>query len=233
MSALYAILLLGSVSVPFALSFDKKLAFYKQWNHFIPSLLMVAVVYIFFDYLLTGYGVWGFNPRYHASWVWLRLPIEEWLFFIAIPYAAVFLHDAIVCYYSQLKLGRRLTKALTRALILFAIAMVLFNSGKIYTVYIFIKVIVVLLWSCYDKTETMNRFYITFLVVLVPFVMVNGILTGSFIDEPVVWYNDEENLGIRFMTIPVEDFFYAFSLIAFVLLLRIQLRKGWHKTGYR
>jgi lycopene cyclase domain-containing protein len=48
---------------------------------------------------------------------------------------------------------------------------------------------------------------------LIPFFIVNGILTGSFIENEVVWYNNSENLGIRLFTIPIEDTIYALSLI--------------------
>jgi lycopene cyclase domain-containing protein len=62
-------------------------------------------------------------------------------------------------------------------------------------------------------------------VILIPFLIVNGILTGSFIDGEVVWYNNNENLGIRFFTIPIEDFGYGFSMILFNLLLIGRLQK--------
>ena len=43
--------------------------------------------------------------------------------------------------------------------------------------------------------------------------VVNGILTGTGINEEVVWYNAEHFMGFRLLTVPVEDFFYGFLLI--------------------
>jgi len=232
MKALYTILLLGSILVPLVLSFDKKLQFYRQWKYLVPSLLIVAFVYITFDYYLTAQGVWGFNPRYHAGVLWLGLPLEEWLFFILIPYASIFLHDSIVVYFNTLKLGRHLTQTVSTILIVLSLAVVALNPGKTYTVYILATTVVALLLSMFDKSALISRFYITFPVILIPFVIVNGILTGSAIDEPVVWYNNEANLGLRFITIPIEDFAYAFSLILFNLLLRAQLKTIFNKPAH-
>ena len=48
---------------------------------------------------------------------------------------------------------------------------------------------------------------------MIPFFLVNGILTGSFIQDEIVWYNNTANLGLRIGTIPIEDFFYAMLLL--------------------
>ena len=55
-----------------------------------------------------------------------------------------------------------------------------------------------------------------YLLSLLPFLIVNGLLTSGlpFIDPgPVVWYNNAHTLGVRVMSIPVEDFVYSFSLL--------------------
>lgn len=223
--SLYAILLLGSVSVPIVLSFDKRLQFYKRWKYVFPSIFTVAAIYIFFDYLLTSKGVWGFNPLYISGKHVFGLPVEEVLFFIAIPYASIFLHDAFIEYFPSFKPGRRLTVSITSVLIILSVSVIVFNIDKAYTSYIFIKVLIVLILSLLDKSDTINAFYVTFLIILIPFLIVNGILTGTGIDSEVVWYNNSENTGIRILTIPVEDIGYAFSMILFNLLVINQLKK--------
>ena len=50
-------------------------------------------------------------------------------------------------------------------------------------------------------------------IILIPFFIVNGILTGTGLEEPVVWYNDYRNLGIRLLNIPIEDVVYGFEMI--------------------
>ncbi|HNQ60860.1 MAG TPA: lycopene cyclase domain-containing protein, partial [Bacteroidia bacterium] len=63
------------------------------------------------------------------------------------------------------------------------------------------------------KAEWLGKFYFIYLVLMIPFMIVNGILTGTGISEPIVWYNDDENMGIRMLTIPLEDVFYGMTLI--------------------
>ena len=52
---------------------------------------------------------------------------------------------------------------------------------------------------------------------MIPFVIVNGALTGMF-DQMVVWYNSDHIIGLRLITIPIEDSVYALQLILFNLI---------------
>ena len=93
------------------------------------------------------------------------------------------------------------------------------HFGKWYTTVNYSLLIILLTYTVIKAPHVLQTFFITFLLILVPFALVNGILTGSFIDEPVVYYNDLENLGIRLGTIPVEDVAYAFSMLLMSLVI--------------
>ena len=54
-----------------------------------------------------------------------------------------------------------------------------------------------------------DAFLVSYLISLIPFFAVNGLLTSI----PVVIYNDAENLGVRLGTIPFEDVFYGMLLM--------------------
>lgn len=222
---LYFALLLGSVAVPFAFSFERQLQFYKQWKYLLPAIALVAVIYIAFDIYLTKAGVWGFNPAYHSSIVLMGLPLEEWLFFILIPYASIFVHDTLVFCFPKVYLPSKVAFGLGWIFIIALVLVAVLNTDKMYTVYIFSTGVVALTLSFFDKSKIINRFYITFLIILIPFLGVNAVLTGTFIENEVVWYNNQENLGMRVLTIPIEDFVYGFSMILLVLLLRERLKR--------
>ena len=64
----------------------------------------------------------------------------------------------------------------------------------------------------------------TFLVSLIPFFLVNGFLTGSY-SEPIVIYNSDEIINFRILNIPIEDFFYSFSMISLTLIVYDSLIK--------
>jgi len=63
------------------------------------------------------------------------------------------------------------------------------------------------------RSKYLNLFLFSYTLLLIPFLITNGILTGYGLEEEVVWYNDAENLGVRLVTIPIEDIFYGMLMI--------------------
>lgn len=211
---LYLILTLGSLSVPLFYSiFEKEFHFIKYFKEVFISISLVAIPFLIWDGLFTKYGVWGFNSTYHLPIKIFKMPVEEWLFFFCIPYACLFTHEVLKYLAPKFKLSKSVTIIISFLLIAITLILLIFNFGKLYTTINFIFFLVLIFYGLKKHLEALQEYFPSFLVVLIPFLIVNGILTGSFINEPVVWYNNNENLGFRIFTIPFEDVFYAFNML--------------------
>ena len=211
--SLYFLINMASIAVPFLYSFEKRMRFIQHWKAVFLSIIIVAIPFVIWDIIFTDLGIWGFNPAYLYGLDILGLPFEEILFFICIPYACIFTHYAFIHFFGHLVLPPFAVRGITIVLLLFAIFILLVSFPNAYTTCTFVLFIALLVYSLISRDEILSRFYLTFPIILIPFFIVNGILTGSFIQDEIVWYNDAENLGIRMGTIPVEDMFYAFDLL--------------------
>ena len=212
MAPLYACLLVGSFSVPFLYTVLKQ-DFIKNWKEFIVSTTVVALFFLGWDYIFTERGVWGFNLDYCLGIEFSGMPLEEWLFFFIIPFCSLFAHFALFSFLPSLSLSKGVTMVLSLVVISVSLILALVYIQRDYTFINFLVLAVVMFAGLVFQIETLQRFFISFLLILIPFFIVNGTLTGMFTGEPVVWYNDKENLGLRIVSIPVEDIGYAFSML--------------------
>lgn len=213
----YLLINIFVVSVPLALSFDKKVHFYTRWKQFFPALTLVASIFIVWDIVFTDKGIWGFNPHYLTGINIVNLPLEEVLFFITIPYACTFIYDTIKAYLPNINFTK-FGWLVYFIVAIFILYFCLFHLGKWYTTSAVIASIICLVFLVATRKEYFGRLAFTYFISLLPFLLVNGILTGSFIESPIVWYNSDQFSNIRLGTIPLEDFFYGFSLIALNLI---------------
>jgi len=210
---LYMIINLGAICIPFIASFDKRLRFDKQWRFLFPAILLTIFVFIPWDMYKTYINVWGFNPRYVTGYYVGNLPLEEWLFFIAIPYACLFTYHALN-YLIKKDVLVNYANTISMVLAAFFLCIGFLNLDKLYTSVTFISTGGFLLFNVFVlKAAYLGRFYLMYVITLIPFFVVNGLLTGSFIPEEVVFYDDLQNLGIRIGTIPVEDMVYGLLLL--------------------
>ncbi len=219
MMSLYLWIDLLSISVPFLVSFHPRIRLYKRYKALFLAFLITMIPFIVWDVYFTVQGYWGFNEVYLSGIYLFHLPLEEWLFFICIPYACVFTHLSILEINPDLALPEKVSKRITFGLLVLFAMVLIFNFDKAYTAVDMVFAIITLALVAKFNPKLLNSFYLTFLFMLIPFFIVNGILTGTGIEGNIVWYNDAENLGIRIGTIPIEDSVYAFSLILLNLWL--------------
>ena len=206
---IYLYLNLFTLFFPFILSFDKRVHFYTNWKFLFPAMAVNALVFISWDSLFTRLGIWGFNPAYLVGLDLFGLPLEEVLFFVTVPYACVFIYEVLRAYTRRDWL-RPYATGLALALIGMLVALGFIFLPRLYTSVTCLFLSLVLaghLWLFRDKV--LGWFYLAYLVHLLPFLLVNGVLTAL----PIVWYNNAYNLGIRLYTIPVEDTAYSMAML--------------------
>lgn len=202
----------------------------KWWKPILISISATAIIFIVWDIYFTVEKIWGFNPDYLIGLNIIYLPIEEWLFFWLIPYASLFIYYSFQFFKPHWILDLNISKYISYLILLITLIIVLLNRDKTYTFVNFSMLFLILAFATLKKHYLLQRFYLAYLVVLFPFFIVNGTLTGMFTPEPVVWYDNTENLGLRIVTIPVEDFAYAFSMLLLSLVfIDYQVKIKWNK----
>lgn len=192
----------------------------NNWKHVLPALAISGLVFLVWDHLFTVYLVWSFNPDYVIGFYILDLPIEEILFFITVPFACIFIYECLN-YYVKKDILKNFSTAISAILTALSIIMLSLLYNRVYSLITFGLLLVLSLWLLWKKPDYLGRFYLAFIVSLLPFYIVNGFLTSI----PVVSYNDFQNSGIRVGTIPLEDHFYSLAMLLLNVILFEYFRK--------
>lgn len=225
----YVLLDLLVLAGPLALSFDRKVAFYRRWPAAFGSIAFIVLSFGAWDIWKTALGVWSFNAQFAGTWRLFGLPAGEWLFFMVVPYACLFILACVRAYLKDAELGIPSVVWWIAAALSIVIGAVFIR--RTYTGVVFISVAIALSAAVLLSPASLRsrNYWISIALTYVPFLIANGILTG----KPVVLYDDARNLSIRVGTIPLEDFFFSFSmlLLTFVCFDFLTARRGVKKTG--
>ena len=123
-----------------------------------------------------------------------------------------------------LKFSGSITRYIVIGLVAFLVVLSILNLEKFYTFSSFALASIVMVFSYIRSPKLLCSFFASFIFILIPFFIINGLLTGSSIPNEIVWYNNSHNLGIRLGTIPFEDIFYGFSLLFLPLYINNELK---------
>ena len=225
----YGALLLITLVGPLFLSFDKKVAFYKNWKYLFPIIFLVAILFIVWDKFFVSRGVWSFNTSYISKIQLFGLPLEELLFFLIIPFACMFIYEVVKAYFGKLNLelfGRAFAFGVGLSGLLLTVE---FLSRWYTYLACGLAFMLVLLFYFRQKVTWFPQFALAFCISFIPFLVIDGALTGLFTNEPAVWYNPEQISGFRILSIPVEDVFYNFDLLALTTWMYERLKAGLKK----
>ena len=225
MAFTYSLVLFFTIIICFVASFDKRIQFYKFFIPFIKAASIVAIPFIIWDIWFTRNGVWWFDKQYTLGVSIAGLPIEEWLFFICIPFSCVFTYFCFDKFYNLDRFSI-LNKSIVALTVIICSSVALLNTDKIYTLVTGIITTLSMLFLYYiAKAKWIGKATLLYLILMLGFFPVNGVLTGTGIPSPIVNYNPGDFLGIRMLTIPVEDAVYGYAQFLWVLYFFIKFKK--------
>ncbi|HNC64904.1 MAG TPA: lycopene cyclase domain-containing protein [Chitinophagales bacterium] len=217
MSFTYILVLFFTVIICFIASFDKRLQFNKHFGAFLKASVLVAIPFIAWDVWFTAKGVWWFNINYTMGLNIAGLPLEEWLFFIFIPFSCIFTYYSIDKFFKMEWLSGFNNLIVFITVIVCSVTALLYYD-KIYTLITSLSAILTVVYLHFiAKADWISKASLVFTILMLGFLPVNGILTGTGLDTPIVNYNPDDFLGIRILTIPIEDSVYGYTQFLLVL----------------
>jgi lycopene cyclase domain-containing protein len=210
----YLLINISIILIPLILSFEKNLKFYKKLPYYLFSISIVSTAYLVWDSIATVRGDWGFNPEYLTEYYLFSLPVEEILFFITVPYSSLFIYETVRFYIQEKKFAFNKYYFVIPFILFLVNAYLFIDQSYTFTVSLYAASFILISILLFDKLLSSRNFWVTILIMFIPFFIVNYILTSV----PIVTYNSIAIWDIRITTIPAEDFIYSFSMIALWIL---------------
>jgi lycopene cyclase domain-containing protein len=213
----YLVLMLLTLAFPLSHTWDRRISYYRTVIMLWPGLVATALFFIAWDVWATYIGVWAFTDRFVLGYYMFGLPVEEWLFFAIVPFSCIFIYECVRFYFPEI------TSGLWARILFWGLVSVLSVTALLHTDrwYTSVKlgltaIMLVIHWRVFGY-KYLGQFFVAYGFTLIPFLLVNGVLTWM----PVVTYDNDENLGIRigqligmpFFNIPIEDTMYSLLLL--------------------
>lgn len=178
--------------------------------NFIKTFIIIGVPFIVWDSLVTSRGDWSFNPEYTTGIMLGNIPLEEAMFFFAIPFASLALYELILIFKKERKIIFN-PKFFYLLSTLLAITAFIFRD-YVYTSNILLLCSVFILFMTFSRRKNIfhtSNVYLFIMISFIPFFIVNTILTSL----PIVIYSQAAITNFRIGTIPFEDFLYSFLML--------------------
>jgi len=203
------------ISIPLALSFEKKIFYFKKWAYALGAVLIVGPVYVAWDILATSLNDWVFIPQYAGTIKFFNLPIAEVFFFAALSFSCIFIYEAVQYFSKDREVSFNKNAIYSFVILLMVVALFYQNQNYTAISLLFLAGFLFLSASLFPKIVFTKNFFVYLTACYIPFLIFNGILVGT----PVVVYNPQAIWGVRIFSIPIESFIYNFTFFGFSLIV--------------
>lgn len=229
MKSYYLLIILVTLLIPLALSFDKTIHFRRKWRFAAWSIAIVSALFLAWDLAFIRLGIWSFNNEYTLGPQILGLPIEEFLYFLALPYLALFIYEALLAHFPRWYF-RSVTISISWILLIACVFVLLQHFSKVYTsITAALIIFTILNQITITKAGYRSHLFLAWLLCCLPLLLINGLMCTL----PVIEYNEEHLTGIKLANIPVENFFYLLLYMMWSIALFEKYQKRHERRQAR
>jgi lycopene cyclase domain-containing protein len=206
----YLLLLALTFLISISLGFKYKTGFFSKLRYLIPAVLFSGAIFIIWDLRFDERAIWRFNSEFLIGSKILNLPIEEWLYFIAIPFLGVSIYEYVKQRFYDFEYPNTFLSISLALFILFGV-IAYFSREKMYPFFTFFLSAIYLGYTIFRNRfkKHYSKFYLAYFITLIPFLIISLVHTSL----PVIEYNPVHYFGIHIHTIPVENFAALFLLL--------------------
>lgn len=205
----FLLLALGLLVLPLIFNLDKKI--FKQGN-FIPALgasLISAIIFSTLTIVLQLLGVLIYKESNTVGVAFKDIPLEQYILNFTFSFASVALYQYLNNKFPNNNL-QRYSLALSNLLLGLCVAFLFFAYSKWYTLSTFATLFILLFIIEYvGKLRFMYKAYRTFVIMLIPFYLVYGILFWN----GILKISENAVSKMYVAKIPVENHFMMLSIL--------------------
>ncbi len=185
----------------------------RQWFASAAAVLLVAVPFIAWDVAVAGHHWWS-DSRFVLGVRVLGLSLEEWLFFIAVPFACLFLWVTGFRHRGRARPSMRRIGVRVGLVLVVAAAGVGWG-GPQYSALALLSLGLLVLADCsWGAAVLTHRGALPFAIAVV---LLTALFDSFLTGRPVVHYAPSAISGLRLGSIPIEDFGYGLALVGSVV----------------
>lgn len=199
----------------FILSLKTDVKPHRHIRGLLVGYLLVSLPFIVWDIWATSQGHWGFNSQYVTGVSLFGMPIEEYLFFITVPFAMIYVWGVIKKFVADGSTNILLPLLILGLAMGSSVWLLISQWSNGYTRFAAVAMLITVIFTVMSRLAFTKRFWAFQLLLLGLFLIFNSVLTGL----PIVTYGSDAIIGFRIGDIPLEDFYFNFAFINLFLLV--------------
>lgn len=196
--------------VPVFYTITNKNGFRNKLRYGMPAIFITGFMFLLWDIRFTEVGIWSYDADFTIGLFHKSLPLEQWLVYLIFPYTALLIYEIMKTRFRSLDFNSIFTAVSLLLVVALAVVAYLFRV-RIYTFFSFLFTTIYLAYTIFRKQfkPHLTHFFLTYLIILIPYFILNWILTWNLAIE----YHQEQVLNVWVGMIPVENFVYLFLLL--------------------